>query len=175
MTYVHKMCYEEVNEECSKLGHKSIGRDYQKTVDCVTASFEGSNSVKDDNRILRDEAEAWKNYGTAYWPSIVINDRTYRGDLVPDAVFNALCAGFNEEPSSCVEFKQSSGLSLKDPEGITGNILIVVVVLLVIVNLVMILLYRRCTNREMKDDMQLQVNSAVSQYFALSNKASNSF
>ena len=25
MTYVHKMCYEEINEECSKLGHKNIG------------------------------------------------------------------------------------------------------------------------------------------------------
>jgi len=28
MQYVHSMCYEEINEECSKLGHKNIGRDY---------------------------------------------------------------------------------------------------------------------------------------------------
>lgn len=61
-----------------------------------------------------------------------------------------------------------------EPEGITGNVLIAVVVLLVMVNIVMILIYRRCTNREMKDDMQLQVNSAVSQYFALSNKNNTS-
>jgi hypothetical protein len=25
MSYVHKMCYEEINEECSKLGHRDIG------------------------------------------------------------------------------------------------------------------------------------------------------
>jgi hypothetical protein len=52
--------------------------------------------------------------------------------------------------------------------------LIAVVVLLVVVNLILIILYRRCTNKEMKDDMQLQVNSAVSQYFALSTKNNTS-
>lgn len=170
MAYVHKMCYEEVNEECSKLGHKSIGSDYQKTMDCVNNSFEGTNPVKDDNRLLRAEAEDWKQYGTAYWPSVVINDRTYRGDLVPDSVFNAICAGFNEEPYACTKFKKEQGLSVSEPEGITSNVLIAVVLVLVLVNVLLILAYRRCTNREMKDDMQLQVNSAVSQYFALSNK-----
>jgi len=52
--------------------------------------------------------------------------------------------------------------------------LIAVVVLLVLVNLFLIVMYRKCTNREMKDDMQLQVNSAVSQYFALSTKHNTS-
>lgn len=60
MSYVHKMCYEEVNEECSKLGHKQIGRDYKKTTECVAGSFEGTNSQKDDNKILREETESWK-------------------------------------------------------------------------------------------------------------------
>jgi hypothetical protein len=49
-----------------------------------------------------------------------------------------------------------------------------VVILLVLVNVAMILIYRRCSNKEMKDDMQLQVNSAVSQYFALSTKNNTS-
>ena len=31
MQYVHRMCYEEITEECSRLGHKQIGRDFQKT------------------------------------------------------------------------------------------------------------------------------------------------
>jgi hypothetical protein len=109
MAYVHKMCYEEVNEECSKMGHKSIGRDFNFTMECVNNSFEGTNQAKDDNRILRAEAEDWKQYGTAYWPSVVINDRTYRGDLVPDAVFNAICAGFKNEPAACATFKEEVG------------------------------------------------------------------
>lgn len=94
MKYVHKMCLEQITEECSKLGHVSIEVDYQETMKCVTDSFEGPNVLKDDNSILRNEAAAWKKYGSAYWPSIVINDRTYRGDLIPDNVLNAICAGF---------------------------------------------------------------------------------
>ena len=54
--------------------------------------------------------------------------------------------------------------------GVNADILIYVIVLLVVVNVILILCYRRCSNKEIKDDMQLQVNSAVSQYFALSNK-----
>jgi hypothetical protein len=32
MQYVHRMCYEEITEACSRLGHKTIGRDYEKTM-----------------------------------------------------------------------------------------------------------------------------------------------
>lgn len=58
--------------------------------------------------------------------------------------------------------------------GVTRNVLIAVVVFLVILNLVIIFLYRRCQNRDLKQNMQLQVNSAVSQYFALSTRNNTS-
>lgn len=29
MQYVHSMCYEEITDNCSRLGHKKIGRDYE--------------------------------------------------------------------------------------------------------------------------------------------------
>ena len=92
------MCYEEITIECSKLGHKQIGRDYQKTDDCVRDSFTGSDMNNDDNTVFKTESEDWIKLGSAYWPSVVINDRTYRGDLVPDSVFAAICAGYSEEP-----------------------------------------------------------------------------
>lgn len=41
MQYVHKMCYEEITEECSKMAHKHLGLDYKETMDCVDGSFEG--------------------------------------------------------------------------------------------------------------------------------------
>ena len=162
MKYVHRMCYEQVTEECSKLGHKNIGMDYEQTMSCVRGTFEGSNTSKDDNRVLKDNSDTWRKYGTAYWPSIVINDRTYRGDLVPDSVLNAICAAFSTKPSFCVQFEEQLAGVGSEPSGITGNTLIFVVVLLVVVNIAMILLYKRCTNKELKEDMQLQVNSAVS-------------
>lgn len=161
MQYAHRMCYEEINEECSKMAHKYINRNYETTMQCVKDSFEGPNFSMDDNKILRESFKQWNTYGSGYWPSVVINNRTYRGDLVPDGVLNALCSAFQTEPSSCRKFKQEAGIAT-EPEGITGNVLIIVVVLLVLVNILIILVYRRCTQREAKSDMQLQVNSAVS-------------
>jgi len=43
MQYVHRMCYEEVTEDCSKLGHKEIGRDFDKTMKCFYDTFESNN------------------------------------------------------------------------------------------------------------------------------------
>jgi len=75
------------------MGHKNIGVSYDETTQCVTDTFDGPNQ-KADNLVLKGEAVGWKKYGSGYWPSVVINDRTYRGDLVPDNVLNAVCAGF---------------------------------------------------------------------------------
>jgi len=86
MKYVHKLCYEEVTEECSKNGHVVVAESYAETMDCVRDSFEGPNMQKDDNTILRNDVAAWKKYGHGYWPSVVINERTFRGDLTPDNV-----------------------------------------------------------------------------------------
>ena len=49
---------------------------------------------RDDNLYLRNDVAEWKKYGHGYWPSVVINERTFRGDLIPDNVFEAICAGF---------------------------------------------------------------------------------
>lgn len=46
----------------------------------------------------------WKTYGSAYWPAVVINERTYRGDLIPDNLFNAICSGFANPPKYCIDF-----------------------------------------------------------------------
>ena len=59
---------------------------------------------KDDNAILKEDTTAWKKYGHGYWPSVVINERTFRGDLIPDNVFEAICAGFADAPKYCIEF-----------------------------------------------------------------------
>jgi hypothetical protein len=148
MQYVHRMCYEEITEDCSQMGHKSINRDYEKTMTCVNQTFESSYTLgplyqKDDNLLLKEEASKWKAYGSAYWPSIVINDRTYRGDLVPDNVIIAICSAFNEEPSYCRIIKEEQGVIITN-NGVTRSVLIFVVVFLVLLNIGIILLYRRC-------------------------------
>jgi len=137
----------------------------------VKGTFKGSNQKLDDNWALAEQQRQWREYGTGFWPSIVINKRTYRGDLDPERVFAALCAGIQNPPDVCIASTTEEAIA--NSSGITGNILILVVIGLVILNILLIMLYRRLVNREMKEDMQLQVNSAVSQYFALSTKSSN--
>lgn len=164
------MCYETINEECSKLGHKQIQRDYAATTQCVLSTFEDGDTTR-DNRVLKEDAQQWRTLGAGYWPSIVINNRTYRGDLVPDSVFNAICAGYTTEPAACKKFKIEASMP-PETDGITGSVLMAVVVMLVLVNVALICLYRRCTQKELKQNMPMQVNSAVSQYFALSQNKS---
>jgi hypothetical protein len=166
--YVHRMCYEEINENCSKLGHKSIGRSYDETMKCVKTSFDTTSSTdpnysKDENRLLKADSEKWKALGSAYWPTIVINERTFRGDMVPDTVMTALCSSFNSEPSYCSQFREEIGTPIAGTgSGVTRSVLVMIVIFLVVLNVLIILLYRRCQNRELKQNMQLQVNSAVS-------------
>ena len=42
-----------------------------------------------------------KSYGTYIYPSVVINNKTYRGQLDAEAVSNAICAGFSTPPPVC--------------------------------------------------------------------------
>ena len=100
MRYSHEVCTDEMNEECSKLGHKDIGRDYEKTMQCVNNSFIDGN-YSNENPLLKSEYAAWRNYGSAFWPAVVINDRTYRGDMIPDNVLEAICATFTNPPEYC--------------------------------------------------------------------------
>jgi hypothetical protein len=42
-----------------------------------------------------------KDYGTYFYPAVVINNRTYRGQIESLALYNAICAGFSTPPSMC--------------------------------------------------------------------------
>ena len=61
-----------------------------------------------NNTIIDKEIEYWKQFGSGIYPSIVINNRTYRGQIESLAVFNALCAGFSEPPSMCASLLGSN-------------------------------------------------------------------
>lgn len=52
------------------------------------------------------------------------------------------------------------------------SVIVGIVVILIILNVIIIYCYRRHAKREMQGEMQMQIESAVSQYFALSQKDS---
>jgi hypothetical protein len=93
------------------------------------------------------------------------------------AVFNALCAGFSNAPSMC-----SATLGAYTPdflpnedEGIKGGVIVAIVIVLVLLNVIIVYCYRRYSKREMQGEMQMQIESAVSQYFALTQRDSKPF
>jgi hypothetical protein len=55
----------------------------------------------DDNVVLRKTASEWQEYGSYLYPALTINDRTFRGRLNPENVFEAVCAAFRHEPKQC--------------------------------------------------------------------------
>lgn len=97
----------------------------------------------------------WKKYGSGIYPSIVINNRTYRGQLEKLAVYNALCAGFKNPPSICAETlgiytPESLPTSIKNPpSGVTGATIVALVFFVIILNVVIVYCYRRYARREM--------------------------
>jgi hypothetical protein len=53
-------------------------------------------------------------------------------------------------------------------EGIKVKVLIVLIVFLVLLNVLIIYCYRRHQKREIQGEMNMQIETAVSQYFSLS-------
>ena len=54
--------------------------------------------MKDDNDILKKERELMLNTGIVFYPMILINNQTFRGDFEADEVKEAICAGFKNPP-----------------------------------------------------------------------------
>jgi Kef-type K+ transport system membrane component KefB len=81
----------------------------------------------------------------------------------------AICAGFNETPRVCLEeeIKKRGG-------GIGFLTILMIIVLVIALNIAFIYLYRRHTKREMREEMQLQISSIMSQYLALNENKTTS-
>ena len=81
---MHVECKNVLITDCSKKVHKKLNLDYQKTNDCVAESFSTLNGKRwgekgVTNKLIDAEIKYMKDYGTYIYPSIVINNRTYRG------------------------------------------------------------------------------------------------
>ncbi len=114
-----------------------------------------------NNTIIDEEIDYWNKYGAGFYPSIVINNVTYRGQLDPPLVETAICAGFKDQPESCVgktdlakAKKRQEDLEVKNNTGtITGGDIVGIIFMLIIINLIGVYCYRRHAKKEMHGDM----------------------
>ena len=64
---------------------------------------------------------------------------------------------------------------LPSEEGIKGGVIVAIVIVLILLNVLIVYCYRRYSKREMQTEMQMQIESAVSQYFALTQRDAKPF
>ncbi|XP_019426567.1 PREDICTED: vacuolar-sorting receptor 1-like isoform X2 [Lupinus angustifolius] len=91
------------NKECADSVINSLGLDLKKIERCM-----GDPNADSENPILKDEQDAQVGKGSrgdvTILPTLVINNRQYRGKLEKGAVSKAICSGFEEatEPAVCL-------------------------------------------------------------------------
>jgi len=90
----------------------------------------------------------------------VINKKTYRGQIEPLSVYNALCAGFTNPPDQCLKtLHLKKDLEILDngqeENDVSVGAIIAAVIGIVILNIVIVYCCRRKAKREMANEMQL--------------------
>ncbi|KAL2465866.1 Vacuolar-sorting receptor 3 [Abeliophyllum distichum] len=91
------------NKECAEGVIKSLGLDLKKIEKCM-----GDSNADSDNPVLKEEQDAQIGKGSrgdvTILPTLVVNNRQYRGKLEKGSVLKAICAGFEEttEPAVCL-------------------------------------------------------------------------
>ncbi|OVA17102.1 EGF-like calcium-binding domain [Macleaya cordata] len=97
------MKQKKYNKECADGVIKSLGLDIGKIEKCM-----GDPNADSDNSVLKEEQDAQVGKGTrgdvTILPTLVINNRQYRGKLDKAAVLKAICSGFEEttDPAVCL-------------------------------------------------------------------------
>jgi len=87
----------------------------------------------------------------------VINQKTYRGQIQPLSVFNAICAGFTHPPDQCLKTLHMAKNVVKetivDGDGIGAGAIVAIVVSLILINVLIVYCCRRKAKREMNSEM----------------------
>jgi hypothetical protein len=68
-----------------------LGINKDKIEKCVKETFDEKTG---DNKVLREMAQDWQELGVHVYPSMSINDKTFRGRLTPDNALEAVCSTF---------------------------------------------------------------------------------
>ncbi|CAI0470507.1 unnamed protein product [Linum tenue] len=106
------------NKECSDSVIRSLGLDMKKIEKCM-----GDPDADSDNPVLKEEQDAQVGKGTrgdvTILPTLVVNNRQYRGKLAKGAVLKAICSGFEEttEPAVCLTGDVESNECLENNGG----------------------------------------------------------
>eukprot|EP01015_Nassula_variabilis_P031506 TRINITY_DN712_c0_g1_i9.p1 TRINITY_DN712_c0_g1~~TRINITY_DN712_c0_g1_i9.p1 ORF type:complete len:356 (-),score=66.85 TRINITY_DN712_c0_g1_i9:153-1220(-) len=165
-------------EACSDEKINNLGFDKGEISQCVNKTFVNKNNPdykKTDNSLFSEFKKRYFEKGIVFWPSVIINDMHFRGNMEAKEVAVAICNSFTEQPGICDDpaFKWQY---FDDVEGKVSfpTFLLVLVLMMVVFMCCFYYVYKRIVRREMTKEMTVQINAAVSQYF-LMNEQNKSF
>ena len=159
--------------KCSERAMKAANIDVQTVKNCYSSSFIdiGKGEALSKNKKLDKEIDYWRSYGHSYYPAVIINGQVFRGDLEVSALKTGICAGYfkGTEPGYCK--KNIENEDEDEVEGFSASTVIIALILFFGILVLLLLSYRHYAKKELQRDMKVQVNSAVNQYFALSDSS----
>lgn len=167
----HDFCPDEkINESCHDRGMRKVNISSIDVDQCVHQTFsqKGNKAYNlDENDFLSKELNDWQSFGSHMYPAVEVNGVKFRGQINPDNVFEDICMGFINMPRECKKFLRKEGIAV-DNTGISTKQLLMVICGVVFLNLVLFIIYRNHLNKELNQEMKMQVSSEVSKYVALS-------
>ena len=163
----------QVVVDCSNKIMKELNIDLVKVNACYEGSFVKKNKNYevdediDDNLILMNETRAIRQMGIQFWPTVTINNASYKGNIEGKNVFEAVCSSFPADslPENCYE---ALGVQRNEKsEGINvGLIFVMVIGCLILFFLFLVFVYRKWVRSQITNEMSSQVNQMVTQYIA---------
>lgn len=173
----NETCKNEFTESCSQDTMEKVGINIKTVDNCVKNSFTGKDYTMDDNLLLHHERDRMLDRGIHYFPILLINNQTFRGDLESDEVMGAVCAAYIVKPSACDEWyekffpteEKHRRRHRRRHSGMGGSTLLIIVLFSFLTFGALMFFYRRWMRKELNKEMRLHVNSAVSTYFAMND------
>lgn len=159
------------NTNCYRNAISESEIDAQKIEKCMNESFSMPGNHSSDNKLLKKERDELIKAGIFFFPAIIVNSQTMRGDIEAQEVMQAICAGFKDAPAACKGILDPHPPATPgyETEGVSMTTLIVVVALAVLLLVAVLVVYRMWLKREMNSELKKQINQAVGQYFALAD------
>ncbi|OMJ93128.1 hypothetical protein SteCoe_3945 [Stentor coeruleus] len=161
------------NTKCSDTILNIIGIKTKIIQECIDNSVLGSDIKINDNFLLKQERKAMLDRGIFFYPSLIINNQTFRGDLESVEVMTALCAGFKNQPNYCIEY--FDGISddniSDDDKRVSPRILVLIIFFSLIAFVVILFLYRKWLRKYASETMKKEITKTISQYIALTENS----
>jgi len=63
--------------------------------------------------MIDNDIKYWSKFGSSLFPSVVINNQTFRGQIETQSVMNGICAGFKDPPKVCKRLLRTKDIEHK--------------------------------------------------------------